>query len=90
MTLYFSPAVELKNSSMANSIGHILHLEVPHGCLPGGSCEMDVRVAQTRISFKFFSRQKAIDGGKGNAFVVIPRYEGLIDGVWWSIGKLVE
>ena len=66
-TLNLSPVMELENSSVANNIGHVLHLEAPHGRLPGGSYEMDVRVARTRISFRFFGRRKAISGGEGNA-----------------------
>ena len=68
VTLNCSPVVWLENSSVASSIGQVLHLVAPHGRLPGALFGVDVKFALTRISLKFFGRRKAISDGNGNAF----------------------
>ena len=53
---------------MAINIGHVLHLEAPHKWLPGDSCDVIVRVVQTKRFLKFLERRKAINGGCRSAF----------------------
>ena len=63
----YSPVMELENSSVASSIEQVLHLGALHGRLPGGSCDIEVRVTRTRRSFRFLRQWKAISGGSRNA-----------------------
>ena len=56
-TLKTFPVVWLENSSK------LLHLDAPHGWLPGDSREVAVRVARTRRSLKFLGQRKAISSG---------------------------
>ena len=61
-----SPVVSLEKASVANSMGQVLHLATSHGWLPATSCDVDIKDAQSRRSFRFFGRQKAMRGGVGN------------------------
>ena len=85
VTLNDFPVAWPKNTTMANSIGHVLHPATLYEQLTGASCEVYVKLALTRRALKFLRHQKTISSGDGKPSVVDVKYEGLEDVARWSM-----